>query len=164
MIQHSYFWIKYLLSAAVGAFGAWVDPVMPFILLCSFAVAVDCLTAWRLDRRIRRKFPNAGAEGKLKSAHMSKIIWDLLVVFLCVKLAHDIDLHILEFADGLHLGNYVAAVFCLVQFVSILENESSCNGATWAKVLQRVLADKTSRHISVTIDEINKMRQEETKE
>ena len=47
-------------------------------------------------------------------------------------------------------------MYCLVQFVSILENESTCNGATWAKVLQKIVADKTDRHFNVRLDELIK--------
>ena len=51
----------------------------------------------------------------------------------------------------LHLANYLAAIYCAVQFVSILENESTCNGAAWARVVQKIVADKTDRHFDFNL-------------
>ena len=82
-------------------------------------------------------------------------------LFLCIVLAHHIDLTILAHLGGIHLSNYVAAIFCLTQIVSILENESSCNGSTWAKVLQKILADKTERHLNISLDEFRRIENEE---
>ena len=56
--------------------------------------------------------------------------------------------------DKLHLANYLAAVYCAVQFVSILENESTCNGAAWARVMQKIVADKTERHFNIKLKEL----------
>ena len=59
-----------------------------------------------------------------------------------------------------HLANQLTAIFCLVQFVSILENESTCNGAAWARVLQKIVADKTDRHFNVKLKELMKDKDE----
>lgn len=149
------------LSAFVGLLWCYVAPTVPFILICAFAVLIDCFTAWRLNRRIRKKYSKDVADGKLKSSHMSKMISDLVVVFLCIVLAHHVDISLLAHWGGIHLANYVAAVFCLTQIVSILENESSCNGATWAIVAQKILADKTNRHLEIDITEFEKLRREQ---
>ena len=61
-----------------------------------------------------------------------------------------------------HLANQLTAMYCLVQFVSILENESTCNGAAWARLLQKIVADKTERHFNVKLKEL--MRDEEEAE
>lgn len=152
-----------LLSRIVGGIvaAAWyaIQPSLSFFYICAFAVAVDCVTAWRLNRRIRRTYSPEVADGKLKSSHMSKMITDLAVVFLCIVLAYQIDNTILAHLGNLHLSSYVAAVFCGVEIVSILENESSCNGKTWAKVLQQFLQDKTKRHLSVDEETFEKIKQ-----
>jgi len=147
-------------AGVLGVVWCWLCPTLPFIFICVLAVLIDCITAWRLNRRIRRYYTKDVADGKLKSAHMSKMIGDLAMVFLCIILAYHIDTTILAHLNGLHLANYVAVLFCATQVVSILENESSCNGATWALLAQRVLADKTKRHIKIDITEFNKLRRE----
>lgn len=147
------------LAGLVGIIWCWIEPTVPFIFICAFAVLIDCFTAWRLNRRIRKKYSKDVADGKLKSSHMSKMISDLVVVFLCIVLAHHVDISLLAHWGGIHLANYVAAVFCLTQIVSILENESSCNGATWAIVAQKILADKTNRHLEIDITEFEKLRE-----
>lgn len=149
-----------LVAAVVGLLWCWVEPTIPFVVICAFAVLVDMVTAWRLNRRIRARYSSVAADGKLKSRHMSRMISDLVVVFFCIVLAHHIDTTLLVHLGGIHLANYVAAVFCLVQFVSILENESSCNGSTWAVVLQKFLADKTFRHLEIDIDSFERLRKE----
>lgn len=99
---------------------------------------------------MRNKYPNGGADGKFKSSHASKMVGDLLVVWLCILLAGGVDVIILPHMD-LHLGNYVAAIFCLIELWSVLENESSCNGASWAVVMQKFLVDKTKRHLEIDL-------------
>ena len=92
---------------------------------------------------------------------MGKMIPDLLVIFLCILLADKIDGSLLPHWGGIHLSNYVAAIFCLTQVVSILENESSCNGSTWAIVMQKILADKTERHLDIDINEFKELKKQQ---
>lgn len=146
--------IPRLLAVVGGIIWAYLEPTLPYAIICVFAVFIDCLTAWRLNRRIRAKYPNAGADGKLKSSHMSKMIPDLITVWLCIILATVVDIHLLGQWGDLHLGQYVAAIFVLCTVVSILENESSCNGASWARLLQKVVASKVSRHIDMSAEEL----------
>ncbi|WP_158249589.1 phage holin family protein [Prevotella sp. MGM1] len=133
---------------------------MPYALLCVFAVMLDCLTAYRLNRRIKRLLPNAKTDGKLKSARMSKMISDLTVVWLCILLAVGVDDKLLGHLGNLHLGQYVAAIFVLCTSVSILENESSCNGAVWARAVQKVVTSKVSRHLDIDEEELEKLLNE----
>ena len=58
--------------------------------------------------------------------------------------------------DGISidLTKVAAGAICFWQFWSILENESSCNGAKWAIVLQKILVDKTSRHFDINLDDL----------
>lgn len=139
-----------LIACSVGILWAHISPTLPYALICVFAVILDCITAYRLHRRIALNFPKSGADGKLKSSHMSRMVSDLLVVWLCMLLARELDYTLLSHLGVLHLDQYVGVLFCSCQFVSILENESSCNGAAWAKVAQRFLANKVSRHIEMS--------------
>lgn len=147
-------------AAVLGFLWAYLEPTVPYALLCVFAVMLDCLTAYRLNRRIKRLLPNAKTDGKLKSARMSKMISDLTVVWLCILLAVGVDDKLLGHLGHLHLGQYVAAIFVLCTSVSILENESSCNGAVWARAVQKVVTSKVSRHLDIDEEELEKLLNE----
>ena len=145
-----------LCKTAAGVLLAWIAPTLPYLSICVLAIAIDCLTAWRCNRRLYakhreaiKKNPNATIDGKLKSQHMAKMINDMIVVFLCVILAYHVDGTLLYHLGDLHLAQYVSAIFCVVQFVSILENESTGSNAVWARVLQKIVADKTERHLGI---------------
>lgn len=144
-------------AVGLGIIWAWLEPTLPYAFMCVFAVAIDCLTAWRLNRRIKAKFPNAEADGKLKSARMFKMVSDLAIVWLCILLADGVDAHLLNHLGGLHLGQYVAAIFVLCTAVSILENESSCNGSAWARAIQRIVTNKVARHIDIDEKELEEV-------
>lgn len=146
-------------GGVVAALWCAIEPSLMFFYVCVFAVALDCITAYRLNRRIRRTYSSDVADGKLKSSHMSKMVTDLAIVFACIVLAYQIDFNILGHLGNLHLANYVAAIFCGVEIVSILENESSCNGKSWAKVLQQFLADKTIRHLNIDEETFQKYKE-----
>lgn len=152
-----------LAASLIGILWCWIEPTMPFLYLCVFAILLDCITAWRCNRRIYKKCrddikrnPKAKIDGKLKSQHMSKMITDMLVIFACIILAYHIDNTMLPHLGNLHLAQYVSAIFCLIQFVSIIENESTCNDNTWARVMQRIVADKTERHLGIKYKELKK--------
>lgn len=147
-------------AAVLGFLWAYLEPTVPYALLCVFAVMLDCLTAYRLNKRIKRLLPNAKTDGKLKSARMSKMISDLTVVWLCILLAVGVDDKLLGHLGNLHLGQYVAAIFVLCTSVSILENESSCNGAVWARAVQKVVTSKVSRHLDIDEEELEKLLNE----
>ena len=145
------------IAIGLGIMWAWMEPTLPYALLCLFAVVIDCLTAWRLNRRIKRKYPEGGADGKLKSQHMFKILSDLCIVWACILLGRGVDSHLLGHFGGLHIDQYIAAIFVLCTFVSILENESSCNGSGWARLVQKIVANKVSRHVDMSEEELIKM-------
>lgn len=139
-----------------------IHPTLAFYFVCAFAVLLDCITAWRLNRRIRAKYSKDVADGKLKSDPLMKMFGDLCVVLGCIFLAYKVDTQVLGQLHGLYLANYVTAIFCAVEFISILENESSCNGAVWAKWMQQIVADKTNRHIIITPEEFDKLKNEDS--
>lgn len=157
ILQSVFGTIPRLLAAALGILWAYLEPTIPYALLCVFAVFLDMLTAARLNRRIKQKFPKAKTDGKLKSARMTKMISDLAVVWLCILLATGVDEHLLGHFGGLHLGQYVAAIFVLCTAVSILENESSCNGAAWARAIQKFVTNKVSRHLDIDESELEEL-------
>lgn len=46
---------------------------------------------------------------------------------------------------------------CIGYHYAMLENESSCNDAKWAKVLQRIMVDKTERHFDIDLSALKEM-------
>ena len=152
-------YVKELLSligrnimSVFGAFLAVLEPTIPFILICTLAVLCDCYTAWALSRRVKKKYPGSN-DGKFKSNYAGRVFVTLIKVYALTVLAHLIDLYI--FPDlSLRLPNVVAGAVCFWQVWSMLENESSCNDARWAKVAQRVMVDKTERHFDIDLHEL----------
>ena len=141
-----------------GGLIALLHPTFPFILVCTLMVFADVYTAWSLSRRVRRKYPHAN-DGKFKSIHLSKVFATLIKIYVLIILAFLIETFIFEGLQ-LKLSNIAAGAVCFWQLWSMLENESSCSDERWAKVLQKVLVDKTERHFDVDLTCIRDMEQE----
>ena len=159
------FYLSRVIAAVLGLFWCHIEPSINFITVCFFALIIDCYTAWRCNRRIYSRYreaikrnPKCTMDGKLRSKKMAKMVWTFSVLIMCICLASYLDRNVLGYM-GTHLANQLTAMYCLVQFVSILENESTCNGAAWARLLQKIVADKTERHFNVKLKDL--MRDEE---
>ena len=136
---------------------ALLEPTLPFILICSFAIFCDCYTAWRLDKRVKAKFGEKApkSSGKFLSSKAGRVIHTLIKVYALIILAYFINMYITS-GLGVDMTKVAAGAVCFWQLWSILENESSCNDATWAKVAQKVLVDKTERHLGVDLSLLKK--------
>jgi hypothetical protein len=148
-------------AAIIGIVWCYIQPSINFIGICFIALILDCYTAWRCNRRIYSKYrdaikknPKCTMDGKLRSCKMAKMVQDFSVLILAIFLATLIENNLLAHLAPLYLANYLSAIYCVVQFISILENESTCNGAAWARVLQKIVADKTERHLNVKLKEL----------
>lgn len=147
-------YLSRIFAAGLGIVWCYIEPTLPYAIICVFAVLLDCLTAWRLNCRVKTAYPKGGADGKFKSQHAMKMVSDLLIVWFCILLADGVDHAILSHID-LYLPNYVAAIFCFVEFWSVLENESSQRpDAAWARLLQRFVVDKTKRHLDIDVEDM----------
>lgn len=147
---------------AIGALVALLHPTWPFIIICTLAVLLDCYTAWALSRRVKKYHPGAN-DGKFKSRYFGKIFETLIKIYLLIILSHLIEIFIFE---GVHirLANISAGAVCFWQIWSMLENESSCNDARWAKVAQKIMIDKAERHFDIDLSELKNISHErETK-
>ena len=137
-----------------GALWGLVEPTIPFAGICLFAILLDCLTAWRLGKRVKKQNPNATTDdAKFRSNYARRMFYTLCIVYACTVLGWLIDTHMFPFLE-LYLASFISGGFCLVQLLSILENESSCNEARWAKVLQRVLVNKAARHLEIEPEDL----------
>jgi hypothetical protein len=142
----------------LGAVLAFLAPTIPFILICTFAILCDCYTAWALSRRVKEKYPGAN-DGKFKSNYAGRVFLTLIKVYALIVLVFLIEDFIFE-GLPIKLANVVAGAVCFWQIWSMLENESSCNDAKWAKIAQRILVDKTERHFDIDLHELKKTENE----
>jgi uncharacterized membrane protein HdeD (DUF308 family) len=151
--------VKFI-SGLTGAIIACFVQTIPFALICLFAIFVDCVSAFRLTLRVKSKFPGK-CTGKFKSDSAKKMFGTLFMIYAVICLLHTVDKYIFTFMD-MYLANIVAGAFCMVQVISILENESSCNDNKWAKTLQKILIDKTARHLDIDLSNLINKENENT--
>ena len=144
-----------LFSVIGGAIVALLLPTLPFILVCTAMVLADVYTAWSLSRRVKRKHPNA-TDGKFKSVYFGRVIVTLIKIYVLIILSFLMETFIFEGLQ-IKLVNITAGAVCFWQLWSMLENESSCSDEKWAKVLQKVLVDKTARHFDVDLSVLEKI-------
>ena len=141
-----------------GALVAMLQPTVPFIIICTIAILFDCYPAWSLSRRVKKKYPGAN-DGKFKSRYAGRVFVTLIKVYALTILAYLVQTFILE-GLPIKLANIVAAAVCFWQVWSMLENESSCNDAKWAKIAQRILVDKTERHFDIDLSELKENKED----
>lgn len=127
-----------------------LQDISMLVIVCTFAVALDCISAIKLARRVKKL---GKGTGKVTSEKGSKIISTLVTIYSLISLAYLLDTYVATMLD-LYLENIVAGIFCFWHMWSILENESSANSSRWAKILQRILVDKAERHFDVKLDEL----------
>ena len=148
---------------AFGAILAALEPTLPYLLICTLIIIADCYTAWSLSRRARKAHPDKVSEEgkKFKSSKVEKVLITLIKAYALIIMAFLIQTHI---TDGLpmDLTKVAAGAICFWQLWSILENESSCNGARWAKVMQKILVDKTSRHFDIDLSELTEEKKDDS--
>lgn len=158
-----YDWIVKTLAAIGGAILAWLEPMQEIMYVVFASLAVDTVTAYLLNRRVATKFKGM-SHGKLQSKRLLGLLKTLISVLTVILLSYAIDLYCFPMLD-LHLAYMIAFAFCMIQLVSVLENMSSCNNAKWAKLLQKILIDKTSRHLDYNVgDYIKEIAEEKVEE
>ena len=127
--------------------------IAPLAILCFALVIIDCVTAWQLARRMKKR--GYATTGKFRADKFGWAVVKMSIVIpTALLVAYFTQMLIFEGAN-LHLIQVVAGVICFWQIWSILENVSSCNeGALWARILQRVMIDKAERHLDISLDEL----------
>lgn len=145
---------KYL-TIVFGGFFAILEKSMQFLVPCLLAVFLDIIAAYSLGRRVHKKYPDK-ADGKFKSEFKNRVLITLGVFFVCVILAAYVDLLLFRNTSNDIAVRFTMGAFLFYEAWSILENLSSCNGAKWAKMLQRIMVDKAERHFNIDLKEIKK--------
>ena len=140
---------KWLFSI-VGGVLAVFEPIQAFVFVCGLAIIGDFYTSIKLGRRISKQHPDK-ASGKIQSSKIGQLMTTLLKVLFALYFAWQIDVYIL--ADtALYATKVTAGIFCFSQIWSMLENESSFSNKKWARILQKIMIDKTIRHLDLAVD------------
>ena len=126
------------------------EPIMAFLGLCMLALVGDVYTAYRLNRRVAKLHPTK-SEGKFTSKKFERVVTTFCKLLFMLYLASGIDSLVVR-GDQFFAVRLATLVFCVCQIWSILENESSSKGGKWAKVLQKIMIDKTTRHFDLKED------------
>jgi hypothetical protein len=146
------------LTISISGIVGFFEPTFPFAGVLFFAIILDCLSAFDLSRRLKKKYPER-VTGKFKSEYALKMLKTFMQMYSVILLVFLIETHIIPM-HTLNLTNYTAAICCAIQLWSILENASSENGKMWAKVLQKIMVNKAERHFDIKLD-LDKREEEE---
>ena len=159
---------KVVFTASGGLLGWFVGefrPTFPLILVAIVFIVYDAWTAYLLDGRVHKAYPEKTAREKahFTSFAFGKVVKStiprrLMLIILAFLVEHWVFIH-----AQIPLSYVVTGVICFEQAWSILENESSCRPETesrfW-KMLQHIMIDKTARHFNVDINELKEERNE----
>lgn len=150
--------LRALSSVTGAAVFSFVAPVLPYGALCTAVVIADLLSARLLAHRVRKRHPAAGRSpaSRFSSRRLGDTVMTLARVYGLLLLAHGVDLVILGDATGAASLRFASGLVCFWQLWSILENESSANDSAWARIAQRIMIDKTERHLGIDLHELRK--------
>lgn len=155
------FW-KSLIVATGGVMGYLVaefKPTFPLIVVAVIFIISDAYTAFCLDKRVHKVYPEKTSREKAKftSFAFGKVITHtipkrLWLILLAYMVENWVFVHV-----SFHLHYIVTGAICFEQAWSMLENESSCRPETESRfwrLLQKIMVDKTERHFDVKLDEL----------
>lgn len=155
-----------VIGGALGWLVGELEPTFPLIIVAVIFIVYDAWTAYQLDKRVHKKYPDktqrtaakftSFAFGKVITQTIPKRLALILLAYLC---EHWVFIHV-----NIPLSYIVTGVICFEQAWSILENESSCreeHESKFWKLLQKIMIDKTARHFDVDLDELNKDKDNE---
>lgn len=152
-------WIISFIGGVIGWFVGIFEPAFPLIYVALAFIIYDSWTAFELDKRVKRKYPD---KKKRPAKYVSYKAWDMIPTmiesFVVIILMYAAQKHV--FIDLYVPLSYIATgAICGVQLLSIAENKSSCRfpgdrGYEIWKVLAKVLIDKTERHFDVDLEEL----------
>lgn len=149
------------IGGGIGWLVGEFHPTFPLIIVAVIFICYDAWTAYQLDRRVHKKYPDKTTrEGaKFTSFAFGKVIRStipkrLSLILLAYLVEHWVFVHV-----SIPLSYIVTGVICFEQAWSILENESSCRDeedSRFWKWLQKIMVDKTSRHFDIDLTDLNK--------
>ena len=152
-----------ILFAVIGGGVGWLieefRPTFPLAVVAVIFIAYDAVTAYQLDKRVHKKYPDKVKRDKTKfnSFEFSKVVKQtipkrLSLILLAYLVEHWVFIHV-----AIPLSYVVTGVICFEQAWSILENESSCRSdedSRFWRWLQKIMIDKTERHFDVDLADL----------
>lgn len=126
--------------------------VLPYLIILILCYLLDIFTSIALQRRIEKKGIKTKSGGKYSSKYASRIWGALLRQFsfvLIIALAQKVLFPDIEF----QVARIVMAIMICGQFLSILENESTCNDSKWALIVSKVLKSKMEKHLNIDLND-----------
>jgi hypothetical protein len=146
--------IKKNLFTAILSLPGLLFEIRWLVFVVVFGFLFDCLTAYMLNRRLRRK---GVATGRFSSVRFCNSLARMIVWITGIFFCHLIDVHVLADIHALHLANWLTLLICLGTAVSILENVTTESGDRIAVLIQKFLVSKAERHIEVDINNDGKI-------
>lgn len=151
MIQDVFRGCCYICGVVFGWVWFHFAPTIPFHAVALLFIVSDAWTAYKLDKRVHSKYPEAtAATGRFTSFLFGKVIREtiperLWAIILAWTAEHWIFINI-----DCSLVYIVTGVIIVEQSVSMLENATSCregNDGLFFRILKKILVDKTARHL-----------------
>ncbi len=136
---------KALLSTLSGFCLSFLEPLAAPATVCTVFTALDFATAVSLGRRLKRA--GHGADGRLSSRRFGRLVLTLVKIYGALVVASMTQRYIICDYGGFDAVRFTAGAVCLWQLLSILENESTCSTARWARTARKFLVDKARRHL-----------------
>ena len=154
-------WKSFIVATGgvIGHLVAEFKPTFPLIVVAVIFIISDAYTAFCLDKRVHKAYPEKTSREKAKftSFAFGKVITHtipkrLWLILLAYMVENWVFVHV-----SFHLHYIVTGAICFEQAWSMLENESSCRPETESRfwrMLQKIMVDKTERHFDVKLDEL----------
>lgn len=153
---------KVICTAVGGLFGWFVAefrPTFPLAVVAIIFIVYDAWTAYQLDVRVHATYPDKvlRAKAHFTSFAFGKVIREtipsrLMFIFLAYLVEHWVFIH-----ATIPLSYVMTGCICAEQFVSICENNASCQpdkDSRFWRMMKRIFIDKTSRHLDIAMDEL----------
>lgn len=152
-------WILSFVGGLIGWFVGIFEPTFPLIYVAIAFIVYDSWTAYELDKRVKRQYPNKKQRpAKYVSFKAWGMVPTMIESFVIILLMFAAQKYV--FVDLYVPLSYIATgAICGVQLLSIAENKASCRvpgerGYKVWKVLAKVLIDKTERHFDINLDDM----------
>ena len=150
-------WIWLTMGGIIGWFIGEFTPAFPLLAVAFLFVLYDAWSAFELDKRVHKRFPEKTKRHKAKfvSYKFRSVIPTLIERMVIIILAYCCERWVFVHVS-IPVSYIAAAVVCAEQALSIAENKSSCrlpgdkHARLW-KILARVLIDKTERHFDINL-------------
>lgn len=155
------------LGAAMGWLVGEFHPTFPLIIVAVIFIVYDAYTAYSLDKRVHKMYPDKTTREKAKftSFAFGKVVTQtipkrLSLILLAFLVEHWVFIHV-----EIPLSYIVTGVICFEQAWSIMENESSCRNEADSKFwrwLQKIMVDKTARHFDIDLTDLKDENNEDS--